>query len=90
MAFGKLQDGCAQGCGAKPGMGNPASRSRTWPAIRSMTASSCLIADLIASSIQAATWGICCSVSPRVVIDEVPTLSPEGSNGLRVSNGTVL
>ncbi len=55
-----------------------------------MTSSSSFAAAVIASSIQAAIWPMCPSVSPRVVIAGVPMRMPEGSNGLRVSNGTVL
>ena len=60
------------------------------PAIRSMAASSSLAAAVIASSIQAAICGMCSSRRPRVVMAGVPIRIPDGSNGLRGSNGTVL
>ena len=55
-----------------------------------MAGSSSLSAAVTTSSIQAAICGMCSSRRPRVVIAGVPILSPDGSNGLRGSNGTVL
>ena len=69
----------------QPGIGNPASRSRTSPAIRFSVASSSLAAAAIASSSHAAISGMCYSPRPRVVIAGVPSRMPDGSNGLRGS-----
>ena len=44
----------------------------------------------MASSIQAASCGMCSSVRPLVVIAGVPRRMPDGSNGRRVSYGTAL
>ena len=45
---------------------------------------------VIVRSIHAATSTWCSGRSPRVVIADVPRRMPDGSNGLRGSNGTVL
>ncbi len=58
--------------------------------MRSSVASSSLAPAVIASSIQAASWGMCSSVRPRVVSAGVPRRMPDGSKGLRESNGTEL
>ena len=58
--------------------------------MRSRTTSSSLAAAVIASSIQAAIEVMCSSRRPRVVMAGVPIRRPDGSNGLRWSNGTVL
>ena len=69
----------------QPGIGKGLTKSATSPLMRVNVPSSPDLAAVMASSMHRATNGMCSSVSPRVVTEEVPSRMPDGSNGLRVS-----
>src|SRR5262249_49496708 len=82
---------CAQRWSAHaeiPGAGNDAHSSRISAATRAATASSSGAERIV--SLKPAMRCISAGVMPREVAAGVPRRMPDGSNGLRGSNGTVL
>ena len=78
------------GARCQAGGGKASASSRTSPRMRSSAASSSQRAASMPSSTQRARSLMCSTPSPRVVIAGVPRRMPDGSIGLRVSNGTAL